>query len=721
MFGRIGRFSVHRPWLVVAMWVIAAVGLAILAPPLKSSTDQADFLPSHYESVRVTKLQEQAFPQHETAAAILVYQRSDGGKLSEADKAAVTKATTGFQDEKYKTFKSVVTTPEAVSKDGKMALANVYLTKKDIYNEDTQQSIKDLRADRDKLLKGTSLKVDVTGPSASALDSIESSGDTDAMIMMATLVLIIVLLGAIFRSPLIALMPVLMILVMFIMAQGLIATASDLFGLEADSSVSAILIVVLFGVGTDYMLFLLFRYREHLRKGQEPKEALVDAVTRVGETIASAAGAVIVAFLALVLSTMGSMRAMGPSLAISVAVTLVAALTLVPAVFSLLGTKAFWPSKAWKKVPRNRLANGVGSLVSRRPGLIAAVSAGVLAALAVGALGFKAEFDTESSLPKDLESVQAMADLQKSFSAGESDPSLVYVQSNGDKLDPAALTGFRQKLGAVEGVGEVSPAVLNPKGDVAQFNVVLKYRPASEKAIELVAGELRDTAHGSAPEGAKVLVGGSTAVLADIEDAVNHDYRLVFPVAGLAIMLILGLLLRSVVAPLYLMLAVGLGFAATLGSTVWLFQNVRGENGLLFMLPIIVYLFVVAIGTDYNILMVARLREEVRKGKTPAEAVRLAVSQSAPTIGSAAIILAGTFGVLMLASNTMLQQMGFAVAFGILLTAFIMALLLVPTVTAMLGSKAWWPNHRHDSPETPGVSGPGRAEEPDAAGETVRV
>ncbi|MGA6156381.1 MMPL family transporter [Stenotrophomonas sp. NPDC087984] len=721
MFGRIGRFSVHRPWLVVALWVIAAVGLAILAPPLKSSTDQADFLPSRYESVKVTKLQEHAFPQQESAAAILVYQRSDGGKLSEADKAAVTKATAGFQDKKYETFKSVVTTPEAVSKDGKMALANIYSTKKDVYDEDTQQSIKDLREDRDKLLKGTSLKVDVTGPAASGLDATESSGDTDAMIMMATLVLIIVLLGAIFRSPLIALMPVLMILVMFIMAQGLIATASDWFGLEADSSVSAILIVVLFGVGTDYMLFLLFRYREHLRKGQQPKEALVDAVTRVGETIASAAGAVIVAFLALVLSTMGSLRAMGPSLAISVAVTLVAALTLVPAVFSLLGTKAFWPSKAWKKAPRNRLANGAGSLVSRRPGLIAAVSAGVLAVLAVGALGFKAQFDTDSTLPKDLESVHGMAELQKSFSAGESDPSLVYVQSNGGKLDAAALTGFRQKLTAVEGVGEVSPAVLNPKGDVAQFSVVLKYRPASDKAIELVSGKLRDTAHGSAPEGSKALVGGSTAVLADIEDAVNHDYRLVFPVAGLAIMLILGLLLRSVVAPLYLMLAVGLGFAATLGSTVWLFQNVRGEDGLLFMLPIIVYLFVVAIGTDYNILMVARLREEVRKGKTPTEAARLAVSQSAPTIGSAAIILAGTFGVLMLASNTMLQQMGFAVAFGILLTAFIMALLLVPTVTAMLGSKAWWPNHRHDSPGTSGASGPGRAEESDAAGETVRV
>jgi RND superfamily putative drug exporter len=162
-------------------------------------------------------------------------------------------------------------------------------------------------------------------------------------------------------------------------------------------------------------------------------------------------------------------------------------------------------------------------------------------------------------------------------------------------------------------------------------------------------------------------------------------------------MVILGLLLRSLVAPIYLMVAVGLGFTATLGSTVLLFQNIQGENGLMFMLPIIVYLFVVAIGTDYNILMVARLREETRRGHTPREAARLAVTRSAPTIAAAAVILAGTFGVLVLADNSMLRQMGFAVAFGILLTGFVMAILLVPAITSMLRHAAWWPGHQ-DSP-----------------------
>ncbi|MEU6484757.1 MMPL family transporter [Streptomyces sp. NPDC046887] len=701
MFGRIGRFSVNRPWLTIVAWIVAAVALAGLAPELKSSTDQADFLPSHYESVQVGKLQESAFPQQESAAAIIVYQRADGGKLTDADRAAVAKTTEDLQAKKFETFKNVATSPEAVSKDGKLALASVFSTNKNFGDEATLESIKKLRTDGKELLQGSALTMGVTGPAATNLDARESGGDTDGMIMMATVLLIIVLLGAIFRSPLIALLPVLMIILMFIMAQGLIATAGSLFGLEADSSVSAILIVVLFGVGTDYILFLLFRYREHLRNGQEPKQALIDAVSRVGETIASAAGAVIVAFLALVLSTMGNMRTMGPSLAISVGVTLVAALTLVPAVFSLLGTKAFWPSKAWQRAPKNRLAGGVGTMVARRPAVVAAASGAVLVVLALGAFGFKSEFDSESSLPKDLESVQAMADVQTSFSAGEADPSLVYLRSeDGEKLDKAALDTFRQAIAKAEGVSDVSPATVNPNGDVAQYTMVLKHRPASEQAVDLVSGPLRDTVHDEAPEGTKALVGGSTAVLADIQTAVNHDYKVVFPAAGLAIMIILGLLLRSVVAPVYLMIAVGLGFTATLGSTVWLFQDLKGENGLLFMLPIIVYLFVVAIGTDYNILMVARLREEVSRGKSPAEAARLAVTQSAPTIGSAAVILAGTFGVLVLADNSMLQQMGFAVAFGILLTAFIMALLLVPTVTALLGDKAWWPNRgtRSDDP-----------------------
>lgn len=691
MFGRVGRSAVRHPWLTILVWVIAAMGTAALAPPLKPVSDQAEFLPSHYESVRAGELQERAFPQQEQPASVMVFRRDDNGKLTEADLADVQKVAAGLDKAGLDKIKKVETSPQAVSPNREIALASIVATTKDPYNADLLDSIKEMREEAKPLLEGTSLHMGITGASATTLDTLESSGDTDAMIMMATLVLIIVLLAAIFRSPLIAILPVLVITLVFVVATGLISTAAEFGGFQADSSIGSILIVVLFGVGTDYILFLLFRYREFLRRGQEPKEAMGEAVARVGETIASAAGAVIAAFLALLLSSLGMLRAMGPSLAISVAVTLLAALTLVPAVFSLLGAKAFWPSKAWRKEPRHGLAARTASLTARRPGLVAAASGGLLAVLAAGVFNLNTVFDNAGSLPKNLESVQAAEVLERGFSAGQTDPTQVFLEAkDGGKLERSQVTAYEKELSAA-GLGQVTPAVINPEGDVAQLGVVLKHKPDSTQAIDVVSGPLRDAAHEAAPEGTRVLVGGTSAVLADIQHATNRDYSVVFPAAGIAIMVILGLLLRSVVAPWYLMLAVGLGFAATLGSTVWLFQSLMGEAGLPFTLPVIVYLFVVAIGTDYNILVVARLREEVKRGNAPAQAVRQAITHSASTIGTAAVILAGTFGVLLLAQNSMLQQMGFAVAFGILLTAFVMALLLVPAVTTLLGHRTWWP------------------------------
>jgi len=172
----------------------------------------------------------------------------------------------------------------------------------------------------------------------------------------------------------------------------------------------------------------------------------------------------------------------------------------------------------------------------------------------------------------------------------------------------------------------------------------------------------------------------------------------VFPVAAILIMIILGLLLRSVVAPWYLMISVGLGFAATLGSTVLIFQNADGQPGLIFILPIIMYLFVVALGTDYNILMIARLREEAREGLNPHDAAAMAVRHTGPTVAAAGLILAGTFASLMLAGNSTLVQMGFAISFGIAVAAFVMALFFTPALTALIGHTAWWPGHADTAP-----------------------
>jgi len=165
----------------------------------------------------------------------------------------------------------------------------------------------------------------------------------------------------------------------------------------------------------------------------------------------------------------------------------------------------------------------------------------------------------------------------------------------------------------------------------------------------------------------------------------------VFPVAGLLIMLILGLMLRSVVAPWYLMASVGLGFAATLGATVLIFQHIQNQSGLMFMLPVFMYLFVVAIGTDYNILMISRLREEAREGREPREAASQALRHAGPTVAAAGAILAGTFASMMLAGNTLFSEMGFSISFGIVIAAFVMAMFFTPSLTALIGHAAWWP------------------------------
>ena len=197
------------------------------------------------------------------------------------------------------------------------------------------------------------------------------------------------------------------------------------------------------------------------------------------------------------------------------------------------------------------------------------------------------------------------------------------------------------------------------------FNVVLAQDPTSDASLAAVKGPIRTTAHDSAPDGTTALVGGTTSVFVDFQKAMNRDYSVVFPVAAIVIFLILALVLRSLVAPVYLMLSVGLGFGATLGAAVLLFQHIKGEDGLIFLLPIYIYLFVVALGTDYNILMITRLREESRGGETPRNAAAEALKHAGPTVAAAGLILAGTFASLMLGGNALLVAMGFSISFGI--------------------------------------------------------
>jgi putative drug exporter of the RND superfamily len=694
MFQRIGRTVVRHPvWTIVA-WLVATVALVATAPSLPSSTDQSSFLPRHYESIQAAQVQAKAFPAAFTPAAMVLYQREDGSKLTAEDLKAAAKVDRELQAGHLDQVEKVIAgTP---SKNGRYVTGLVQMNQDKAGQPAQITATKALRKQAKDLAAREHLKAQLGGPAAQALDQSNSANTSDMLALLGSLVIIMITLLIIFRSPLIAVLPLLLLLLVdFTVSNSLIAFATKLFGLQANDSLSSLLIVVLLGVGTDYFLFLMFRYRERLRAGDEPKDAMINAVARVGEAIASAAGAVIIAFLALCLSTLGFFTQLGPALAILVGVTLLAGLTLFPAVCSLIPPGAlFWPSKAWRTEPTNARYGAIGRTVGRRPGLTAAVSGLLMLCLAGGAIGFKASFDLAAgSMPDTMESMVVQSEMKKAYPAGATDPTSVYLATtSGAQLDEAVLPRFAEKLGTVDGVAEATFSRLSADKSTARFTVVLKYGSHSSQAID-VMGTLRDVAHRDAPHGDKAYVGGTTSVFKDIQTAMRHDYLTVFPVAALLIMLILGLLLRSVVAPWYLMFSVGLGFLATLGATVLIFQRGVSSSGLISLLPVILYLFVVAIGTDYNILMIARLREEARSGHEPREAASLAVRHAGPTVAAAGFVLAATFATLMLSGNSLLTQMGFSVAFGIVVSAFVMATFFTPALTALIGHAAWWPGH----------------------------
>jgi putative drug exporter of the RND superfamily len=693
MFHRIGRAVVRHPvWTIVA-WLFVAVAIVLTAPSLPSNSDESSFLPKSYESIQAADLQQKAFPSAFTPSAIVLYQRADGGRLTKADLADAARVTSELGAKKIDQVQRVI--PGPPSKDHRYTLGLVQMNAKNAGQPSQTDAAKTLRADAKALTKGTDLEAKLGGSAAQALDQQDSSNRAIELTFIGTFAIILITLLIIFRSPILALLPLFgLIAVVSSVANALIADATKAFGLQANSSMSSLLIVVLLGVGTDYYLFLMFRYRERLRAGEAPKEAMVSAVGRAGEAITSAAGAVMISFLALLLSTLGFLQQMGPALAITVAVTLLAALTLFPAVCSLIPPRAlFWPSKAWRREPSNARFAALGRGVRRRPALFACASGLAMVALALGTLGFNATFDLASgSMPKTEESMVVQTEMQQAYAAGAAEPTSVLVTTTHGRLDKTTLPAYVTKLNAVPGVADAQLTAVSKNGRTADITVTLRYGSATDKALSTV-GDVRDVAHADAPPGTTALVGGMSAIYADVNTAVDHDYRTVFPIAALLIMVILGLLLRSVVAPWYLMASVGLGFGATLGATVLIFQKGLGHSGLMFMLPVIMYLFVVAIGTDYNILMIARLREEAREGRPPREAASMAVRHAGPTVAAAGFILAATFATLMMAGNSLLTEMGFAVSFGIVVAAFVMAMFFTPSLTALIGHAAWWPGH----------------------------
>ena len=375
----------------------------------------------------------------------------------------------------------------------------------------------------------------------------------------------------------------------------------------------------MFGVGTDYIVFLLFRYREHVSEGDQPKGALLYSLTKVGEVIASAAATVMAAFAALLVASLESLRTLAPGLIVGIALMLLAALTLVPAILSLLGINLFWPTKpAMRTSTRRTRSERIGDMVARHPAIVLTTWVVVLAALAFGALGFKTTYNQLAELPASTPSQVAYNTMASAFPAGYLGPTQVFVISDTSApLNQADVNALASKLSTTQGVSKVLPPQYTTSGGQALINVLLTDDPYAVSAINDVAGPVRTTADATAVSGATTLVGGTTSQLVDVRTALRHDIKHVFPLALGIVAVILALLLRALIAPIYLLIGVVLTYVATLGVITLVFINGFGFVGLDFTIPIIVYLFVMAIGTDYNILIASRLREGLEEGLPP--------------------------------------------------------------------------------------------------------
>ena len=669
-----------------------------IAPKLSevTSANQGSFVPGKYESAKANVVATKHFAAGSGATAMFIVRRTDRAKLTTADRARVEKLVRDLKSASIQRVTAVATSNQQLSPNKRAQLVSISF--KGVADEKpVQAAVKTLRLKARASLVGSNLSTLLTGEAAIQTDTIDSAKSALTIVSIATILLIIILLGAVFRGPLAALMPVIAIAGIYELTTALLASLAKVVGFTLDDNLTTMLVVVLFGIGTDYVLFLLFRYRERLRAGDDYKTAITFAIARVGQAITSSALVVVSAFLALLLSSLGSMRNMAPGFIIAVSLMLLAALTLIPALLSLLGTHAFWPSKSWKKEPDAKRARRVGEFIGRHPGRMVLIVAPLLIALAAGALFFTADYNISNQLPTNTESAKGFTALKQSFPAGALNPTLVYVVG-AKATDKAELSRIAKRLSAVKGVARVTPAQPSKDGQAAVISVELKTSPYDNSALDLAAGPLRRAAHAGEKAGT-VLVGGQTSVFADVRSALNRDYSVVFPVAALMIALILGIVLRSLIAPILLLIAVALGFVATLGASVGVFQGIEGNVGVSFFLPLMVYLFVIAMGTDYNILMTTRLREEAREGNNPRKSAALAVEHAAPTVMAAGTILAGTFASLMLGGIGLLSQMGFTIAIGIVIVSFVMAALLIPSIAALLGHMIWWPGHSDTSAE----------------------
>jgi RND superfamily putative drug exporter len=662
-------------YLVVAFWIIVIALTGSLAGKLQGAerNDASAYLPASADSTQELTLQ-QKFTPKDLNPAVVIYQRQSG--ITPADLAKARADARGFGA--LPAVNGRVTGP-VVSGDHKAIATTVGANLG--YNANFSQFIDHLKTTAARGDPG--LTVALAGPAVSAADQVKIFKGIDSTLLFATLAVVIVLLLVTYRSPVLWLLPILSAGVALTIAEAVIYLLTQHASLTVNGQSGGILVVLVLGAGTDYALLLVARYREELRRHEDRHEAMAVALRRAGPAIVASAATVIASMLCLLVAASADISGLGPVAAIGIGVGLLAMITLLPALLVICGRWVFWPVK-----PRLGSAEPtqagvwarIGRSIGRRPRVVWSVTAILLACASLGLAGFKiGTLTTAQAFRGTPASVTGEQVLAAHFPAGSGEP--VSVIGNA-----AAAPQMRAALAATPGVALVSQPQV--KDGLAYLQGTLSGKPDSPAAYTTV-DRVRDSL--GSIKGADAKVGGATAIAKDVDHYANRDRDIIIPLVLLVVLLILGLLLQSVVAPLILIGTVVLSFGAAMGLSALAFKHLFGFAGADTSMPLFVFVFLVALGIDYNIFLMTRVREEAARSGTRRGAIT-GLGATGGVITSAGLVLAGTFASLATLPLTEFTEIGFAVALGVLLDTIIVRSVLVTALNLDLGRHMWWPS-----------------------------
>jgi RND superfamily putative drug exporter len=662
-------------YLVLVFWVIVIALTAPLAGKLMGAekNDASAYLPASAESTQELNLQSR-FVVKNLNPAVVIYQRTSGITPADLRKAAAD----------ARVFAALPAVHGRVA--GPIPSADHQAIQTIVgsslgFNADIGAFVGNLQSIASR--GDPRLTVHIAGPAASAADQVKIFKGIDTTLLYATLMVIIVLLLLTYRSPVLWLLPIISAGVSLTVAQAVIYLLTK-HGLVVNGQSGGILVVLVLGASTDYALLLVARYREELRRHEDRHEAMAVALRRAGPAIIASAATVIAAMLCLLIADSADISGLGPVAAIGIAVGLLAMITLLPALLVTVGRWVFWPLRPryGSDEPTTRgIWARIGRRLAIRPRTVWVVTAVLLGCAWLGLIGFKiGPLTTAQSFRGTPASVAAEQVVARHFPGGEGVP--VAVIGNA-----AAAPQLRGALAGTSGIAAVAPPVI--KDGLVYLQGTLASKPDSPAAYATV-DRVRAAVH--AVPGANAKVGGGTAINQDVERYANRDRNLIIPLVLLVVLVILGLLLRSVVAAFLLIATVVLSFGSALGLSALAFRHIFGFAGADTVMPLFAFVFLVALGIDYNIFLMTRVREESKRSGTRLGAIT-GLGATGGVITSAGLILAGTFATLGTLPLVVLTEIGFTVAVGVLIDTIIVRSVLVTALTLDIGRVMWWPSH----------------------------